>query len=69
MNEAPVATRDAPVERNVLRFIVWMVDINLPLLAQGSAKLSSQFHLTALGYRKPKGGIKSSELSLELRDE
>jgi hypothetical protein len=30
MIEAPVAAREAPAERNVLRFIVWMADITPP---------------------------------------
>ena len=54
MNEAPLATREVPAERNVLRFIVWMVDMNPPLLARGSASGAASF-LTGLERRKAKG--------------
>ena len=49
MNEAPVVTRDAPVDRNVLLSIVLMAGITPPrFLAYCSAMWSSQVGLTAL---------------------
>jgi hypothetical protein len=60
MNEAPVAIKDAPVDRNVLLLIV---------LIDGMTPLSWFTVGVHLGAAKPEGGIKSSERWLGSRDE
>jgi hypothetical protein len=54
MNEAPVANRDAPLDRNVLLFRVLIADMTPPSLAHCSAKLTSQC-VTAVELNKPEG--------------
>ncbi len=49
MNDALVATIEAPAERKALLFIVLIAGITPPFLAWYSVKWSSSFRLTAAG--------------------
>jgi len=69
MNEAPLATRDAPVDSKVLLFIVLIAGITSPFFGHCSAMWSSQYGLLPLELGKAEGGIKSSELWWGSRDE
>src|SRR5690242_8178635 len=69
MNDAPVATRDAPVESKLLLDSVLMAAITSPFVAYCAAMWRSQFGLLPLELNKPKGDIKFSALWWGSRDE